>query len=190
MSSLSICICHYDNEQRNHNLITIWNKLNFQIRDNNLKENVEILIETDTGQSYVGEKRNRLLNKCSKEYVCFIDDDDDISDNYLKDIFDNLENNDILFLRINHIVNGEYKKTIVPSLHIENEIGEYYFVKNHFHLCPHKLSLAKEIYFPLSSFAEDLEYSINLSKKIYLHKYLENPIYIYLDNINTSLTRI
>jgi len=188
--TLSICICHFDSQERNMSLKKLWNELNNQIERNNVNDKVKILIETDKGQLSVGNKRNSLINKCSTDYIAFIDDDDMISEDYIEQIFRTLnseEDLDILFIKINHIIDGKLNKVIIPSINIENEINSTQFTKNYFHLCPHKLSISKKVLFLNMSFAEDKEYSNRLSLHINKSKYIDNPIYIYLDDSSKSL---
>lgn len=48
-----------------------------------LTPEVELLIDTDDGEVPTGVKRNRMMEIATGEYVCFIDDDDMISDDYI-----------------------------------------------------------------------------------------------------------
>lgn len=44
---------------------------------------VEVLTEVDRGEMSIGKKRNLLLDRAQGEYVCFIDDDDEVSSDYI-----------------------------------------------------------------------------------------------------------
>jgi hypothetical protein len=67
--------------------------------------------------------------------------------------------------------------------------GEAVFKTNHFHLCPHKKSIAKSVLFECINFAEDMIYSQKMVKYINNAQFIYEPIYIYLDNLEKSLTR-
>jgi transcriptional regulator CtsR len=107
---LSILICSVENDERQESLNKLIHELNNQICSNYAENIVEILVEKDNGTMSVGTKRNVLIDKANGEYICFIDDDDFIAENYLNLILQNLTK-DILIIRIDHIVNGvKYKE--------------------------------------------------------------------------------
>jgi len=54
----------------------------------NLLNEVEILYLLDNRQKTIGEKRNILLNSAKGDFLTFIDDDDRVSDNYIKKIIE------------------------------------------------------------------------------------------------------
>ena len=47
---------------------------------------IEIITEEDNGENSVGKKRNNVLDRAAGEYVCFIDDDDMVTDIYVSEI--------------------------------------------------------------------------------------------------------
>lgn len=186
---LSILICSVENEDRQSNLKRILHELNVQISKNYAENIVEVIIEKDNGEMSVGTKRNILISKAKGEYICFIDDDDFISIDYLEKILENLKG-DILTIRIKHIQNGIELKPIQPSLYIDNiETSEVIFRTNHFHLCPHKREKATEVMFREINFAEDMDYSQKLVQFVHHYEQINDELYIYNDNLNKSLTR-
>lgn len=52
---------------------------------------VEIIYLKDDGELSIGEKRNQLLKKAIGDYVCFVDDDDEVSKNYVSNILKAIE---------------------------------------------------------------------------------------------------
>ena len=166
-------------------------ELHRQISKNYAEEIIEIIIDSDNMIKSVGKKRNDLIEKAEGEYICFIDDDDFISENYLSIILNQLNSGiDILLIGIDHIQNGVKQTKILPSLYIDNlNTGEAVFKTNHFHLCPHKKSIAKSVLFECINFAEDMLYSQNMVKHINNSFLISEPIYIYFDNLEKSLTR-
>lgn len=186
---LSILICSVNNEDRQSNLKKILHELNVQISKNYAENMIEVIVEKDNGEMSVGQKRNLLIKKSKGEYICFIDDDDFISFDYLEKILENLKG-DILTIRIKHIVNGIESKPIQPSLYIDNlETNDVIFKTNHFHLCPHLREKAIEVMFREINFAEDMDYSQKLVKYIQNYEQITDELYIYNDNLNKSLTR-
>ena len=55
-------------------------------------DRVEILVMLDNKSFHIYEKRNELLNMARGEYLCFLDDDDNVADNYIPSILDVLDN--------------------------------------------------------------------------------------------------
>ena len=122
---LSILICSVENNERQESLNKLVHELNHQVCSNYAENIVEILVEKDNGTMSVGEKRNVLIDKANGEYICFIDDDDYVAENYLNLILQNLTK-DILLIRIDHRVNGMQSKEIQPSLYIDNLETTYF----------------------------------------------------------------
>jgi glycosyltransferase involved in cell wall biosynthesis len=188
---LSILICAVEIEERQIKLKKLVSELHRQISKNYAEEIVEILIDADNMTKSVGQKRNDLISKAKGHFVCFIDDDDFITENYLSTILHHLNIGiDILLIGISHIENGINKTKILPSLFIDNlTTNEVVFKTNHFHLCPHKKSIAELVSFDCVNFAEDMIYSKKMGKHISNHAVIYDPIYIYFDNLEKSLTR-
>lgn len=84
MKKLSILICSLD--ERKDKLKKLTDILNKQTNDN-----VEILANVDNRTKSVGMKRNELVKEAQGQYVCFIDDDDEIAPNYIPKIMDAIE---------------------------------------------------------------------------------------------------
>ena len=189
--TLSILICSVDIEERQIKLKKLISELHRQISKNYAEEIVEIIVDTDNMYKSVGKKRNDLIEKSKGEFICFIDDDDFVSENYLSTILYHLNSGiDILLIGIKHIKNGVNQIKILPSLYIDNlNTGEAVFKTNHFHLCPHKKSIARNVLFECVNFAEDMLYSQKMVKHINNSYLISEPIYIYFDNLEKSLTR-
>ena len=97
--NLSILICSVETEERKIKLKKLISELHRQISKNYAEEIVEIIIDTDNMIKSVGQKRNDLIEKAKGEFICFIDDDDFISENYLSTILVNLNSSvDIILI--------------------------------------------------------------------------------------------
>jgi glycosyltransferase involved in cell wall biosynthesis len=189
--TLSILICSVDIEERQIKLKKLISELNRQISKNYAEEIIEVIVDTDNMNKSVGQKRNDLIEKAQGQFICFIDDDDFITENYLSVILHHLNSGiDILLIGIEHIVNGVNQTKILPSLYLDNlTTSEVVFKTNHFHLCPHKKSIAERVLFDCVNFAEDMIYSQKMVKHINNSYVILTPIYIYFDNLEKSLTR-
>ena len=78
---------------RAEQLKKLTDELDIQIELYNLKDSVEILTEIDNKEKTIGDKRNIVKAKAKGEYICFIDDDDMVSEDYLSEIFIATESN-------------------------------------------------------------------------------------------------
>ena len=88
------------------------------ILDNQKNEKVEILLNKDNREKTVGKKRNELINQAKGKYICFIDDDDIVSDDYISKILYSINNSnpDVIGLELDYIVNGVKKGRAYHSL--------------------------------------------------------------------------
>lgn len=100
-----VIISEFNNIKFNY----IFNKIRNDIINNDLQDEIELLyyINNDNLDNY--QKLNHLINLCKGKYISFINEEDDISDNFIKDIYLNL-NHDCLFLNIINYKNGNFYK--------------------------------------------------------------------------------
>jgi hypothetical protein len=155
---------------------------------------IELIIVSDDKTRTVGDKRNEVLDKANGKYVCFIDDDDLISPNYIPKIFNKLhkeiydgigfwgmyyvsENPTMLFNHAN-INNGHFKKD-----------GKQYRPLNH--LNPVRTEIAKAIRFPDKNYAEDSDYCDRLleSGLVKSEYNFDEVMYHYLWSPQETLTQ-
>lgn len=86
----------------------------------NYKE-VELLILTDNRKMSIGEKRNKLKSIAKGKYIVYIDDDDMISDNYVREILLATKNNtDCILFNEWKTVNDREGKIIKYSINYIN----------------------------------------------------------------------
>lgn len=147
---------------------------------------VELLID-DSEFDSIGEKRNRLLQKADGKYVCFIDDDDFVSDNYLPFIFEGINKgvdccsllgeitedgkNPLLF---EHSIKYKEYKTNTPDKPIRYE-------RYPNHLNAIRSSIAKQFRFPEKNHGEDTSWAAQIHKSglIKTEHYIPEIIYYY-----------
>jgi len=165
-------------------------KLNKQIINFGYIDRVQILILCDTKEYTVGEKRNRLLELSTGKYVCFIDDDDDISDNYLCEIIKAIESNaDVITFCGDYVANNRVTPFSISSVHRDNfdEVNMLYRLPNH--LCPVKRELALNCMFTNKNFGEDSDYAELLNKIINSEYHINLKLYFYMYDGNKSQTK-
>lgn len=146
-------------------------------------KDVEILTYSDNREHSVGFKRNALLDKAKGDYVCFVDDDDDVSDTYVDDILAAIKSKpDCVSLTGVITFSGNHPRTFIHSLKYNNYFDKdevYYRPPNH--LNPIKASIAKQFKFPDKSFSEDTDWCMQICNAGILKTEVEiiKPYYFY-----------
>ena len=141
---------------------------------------VEILVSADNGELSIGRKRNKLIDKARGQYIAFIDDDDDISDNYIALIMKALEKSpDCVGLRGKILYEGvfaEFRHSIqYQGWYTSNDV--FYRTPNH--LNPIKKSKATQVPFNNSDFGEDQSYSHTIRRLLKTEVFVDEVIYFY-----------
>lgn len=187
---LSILICSL--EERFHSFSRLYEKL--QKQSEPYKELIEIRFQKDNGEMSTGEKRNLLLSRAEGKYICFVDDDDDISDDYISSIIQALEENSDCdcvgiqgllmsskgsFLFEHSIEHQGWYTTFNP-----NSPNDPMFIRTPNHLNPVKKSIAEQIGFSLKNFGEDGDYSMGIKRYLKTEVFIEHPIYFYIKEID------
>ena len=164
---------------RQHKLQSLLNELDKQITNSNLKD-IEVLVNGEDGS--IGKKRNDLLKKAKGDYVCFIDDDDRISPDYIVKIYRGLlDEPDCISLIGIMTVNGKGQKRFIHSLKYNSyfeKAGTYYRPPNHLNTI--KRELALKVKYPDINFGEDTDWAMKLSQSGLLKKeYKINTVLYY-----------
>ena len=150
------------NERKEQHLDKLLSVLDRQMTKE-MRQVVEVMVNADDGEKTVGQKRNEILNNASGKFICFVDDDDGIDDEYVKSIVDVIENNDELdcigFSGM-YYVNGTpkmvFKHANTYGGHYKDSSGVQHRPVNH--LNPVKLEIARKVGFPEKNFGEDSDY--------------------------------
>lgn len=142
-------------------------------------DGVEILYNAEAGT--IGQKRQVLLQQSKGEYVAFIDDDDSVSDNYIRDIMKATDRGpDCVGISGIMTTNGGNTKQWhiskdYTSWHEAN--GVYYRSTNH--LSPVRRSIALSVGFPNIAHGEDYAYSMGLKGLLTTEVKIPHSIYHY-----------
>lgn len=180
-------------ESRKDDFEYIYNKLNSQIQNLNLIKDVEILYFSDNKENSVGYKRNELLSRSKSKYISFVDDDDDVSDFYVKYIYDLLlEDNDCVSLNGIITFEGRNPKKFIHSLKYNSYFekdGIYYRPPNHLNTI--KRELVEKIKFPDINKGEDTDWAMNICKSGLLktESVLDKVVYYYKFSEKTTETQ-
>lgn len=126
----------------------------------------EVRLLVDNKESSVGKKRQKLLQEAEGKYMSFIDDDDDITDEYIQDLWQCMEgNHDVM--RLYGTMSGytffhslDIKLTDVMVAHSNPPV----FQGPPNHLNPALTDLVKHISFRDITRGEDLDWTIRLAQ--------------------------
>jgi glycosyltransferase involved in cell wall biosynthesis len=145
---------------------------------------VEILIYSGDSET-IGNKRNYLMQSAKGEYLCFFDDDDMPSEDYIKELLKGIESvADCISLRGIMTTNGSNPEVFEHSLKYKswrttkNEI-KYERYPNHLNCI--KSNIAKQIKFPEINHGEDYDWSKKLHESGLLKSeyYTDKVLYHY-----------
>ena len=149
-------------------------------------KDVEIVIEFDERVLSVGEKRNRALDRAQGRYICFVDDDDMVSPNYVKHILWIIGNTDVdcCALTGEITLNGGMPQKFIHSLkyktwYEEGEGRDKIYYRNPNHLNVVKREIARRVRFIDISTGEDADYSKRLLKHLTVQGEIDPTLYYY-----------
>lgn len=169
--------------------------LHTQLHTLNYQNEVEILKDLRAPEvASIGTKRNALLKRATGEYVVQIDDDDKVSNDYLKHIFEGINSKvDCCSLAGWITVNGGNPKIFEHSIRYtswkENKLDDgakyadnyinYERYPNHLNCI--RTEIARQFIFPESNFGEDKVWSDTLfaSGLLKTEHYIPEIIYYY-----------
>jgi GT2 family glycosyltransferase len=160
---LSILICSL--QRRLGEFSTLALKLENQAKN----RPVEVLWLGDNKSMSVGEKRNKLLFISRGQYVCFVDDDDMVEDDYVEQILKGMEKNpDVVCFNVgfrNAEIGGPEMPAIFSIKNVFNQNLEDRRIRMPNHLMAVKREHALKVGFTEKSFGEDTDYGLRLRGK-------------------------
>lgn len=174
---LSILICTIDSRKNEFNKLLT--KLKMQALDE-----VEILSICDNKEMTIGAKRNKLLKMAEGDYVCFVDDDDSVSDDYINSILKATKSKpDCIGFKIECNMEGKIESAIASNRYdtwCENKDG-YRYCRTIYHKTPVKREIALKIGYKDIRYAEDHDYSSRLKQSGLLKKevFIDKVLYYY-----------
>lgn len=154
-----------------------------------LTSEIEVLTCKDNKQFTIGAKRNSLVNESKGKYVCFIDDDDRVSQNYISLIMEGI-NKDVDCCSLTGIItiNGRNPRTFIHSLQYKSyyERNKIYY-RPPTHLNCIRSGIVRQFPFPEIDWAEDSAQAMAMSNAgvIKTEHYIKNVLYFY-DYLDTK----
>ena len=164
--------------------------LNKQVVENNLMHRVQILSLCDSKEISVGKKRNILLNESIGKYVCFIDDDDIVSTNYLIKLLEGINSNaDVITFCGDYVEHNRHTPFSISMIHRGNYNHPNIFYRLPNHLCPVKREIALMSLFTDKNFGEDSDYSERINGHLKNEFHIQDKLYFYMYDSNNSQTK-
>ena len=157
------------------------NVLVWELQRQSQGKEVEIIIDDNEGKT-TGEKRNRLKDRAQGEYIVFVDDDDQISSEYVSELLKGCESgSDVVVFNGYMTTNGKNRVNFVIRLGETYEMRDGVFYRYPNHLCAVKRSLVKDIHFPNVSKREDFIWSTKIkdSEVLKTQYVIEKDLYHY-----------
>ena len=170
-------------------------RLEYQIRQLGPVPEVEVVLFEDNKENPVGFKRNKLLQDAKGDFVVFVDDDDELSDDYIFQIYTAILDHpkvDAIGLRGIITVNGGNPRQVIYSMHNQGNYesdGIYY--RPPCHLTPIRRTIAQRFRFPDGkNFGEDTDYATEIlnSKAVKSEFFIDKVLYHYRYNASLSQT--
>lgn len=181
--NLSILICTIPNRIEMFNMLQ--NKILSQIEKANSNE-VEIL-SNDRLDITTGEKRNILLSQAKGEYLCFVDDDDDVADYYIEELLNAIKSKkDCVSLKGIITWDGDNPEIFEHSTKYKEysnnlRFQEVVYERYPNHLNCIKSSIAKQISFTHKNHSEDTDFADALFRSglLQTEHHIEKILYYY-----------
>jgi glycosyltransferase involved in cell wall biosynthesis len=177
-------------------------KLMTQIED---RPDVEILGFFDNKKRTVGQKRNELLRMAQGEYLTFIDDDDDIADDYISSIMETLTAHpeaDCVVFDCICTINGDVHSQTYSKYSIQyeynqtptispNPLNPSWTIGNQWtgkpaHTMVYKSTIAKNHIYANQNYGEDVDWVVRACKEIKNEIRIDKILYFY--NFNTAIS--
>lgn len=171
-------------------------ELDRQIDQAGLREDVEVLTFPDSRERTVGSKRNALVERAGGQFVCFVDDDDEVADDYVYQIHEAITLNPgvdcIGFRGILTRGGTAHQRQVVYSVHYPGPFesgGTYY--RPPCHLTPVRRDIAVRYRYGDLNLGEDAKWSVNVAadKAIKNECFIDKILYHYRFNPKTSGTQ-
>ena len=153
---------------------------------------LEICLDFDNRESSIGDKRQRLLNRAAGKYLAFVDDDDEITDDYIQDVWECIRGHYHVMKLLGTFQSYKFYHsiTVKPTDTMATFEDPPLFRRPPNHLNPMLSDIAKLIPFLTNvSFGEDYDWALKLMRTGFLQKEFTPPEghihYLYILNPKT-----
>jgi glycosyltransferase involved in cell wall biosynthesis len=148
-------------------------------------EKVQLLFYKDKrGENTTGAKRNVLLEQSKGKFVVFVDDDDDISPEYIPSIIATIQDNpdiDAIGIQGVYSENGNNQMPFETGARWNWETTNGWYTRFVNHISPIKRDIAIQFKFPDKTIGEDYDWTMQVKKSGLIKKdvIIKKKIYYY-----------
>lgn len=175
-------------------LAILLQKLESQIAEYGAHSGIQIVTREDEGQESIGAKRNALLEGAQGRFVIFVDDDDDVSDDYVHQLRRAiLDHPDIDCIGMRAIMSRAGKETwsVVYSLRYSRpSSGPRIYFRPPQHITAIRREIALHHKFPDVRFGEDSSWAERIFPELKKEHFIDKVLYHYRFNVATTATQV
>jgi cellulose synthase/poly-beta-1,6-N-acetylglucosamine synthase-like glycosyltransferase len=140
-----------------------------------------------------GAKRQALIQQADTDYVCFVDDDDAVVDDYCTLMLAAMDSDpapDVIGFRLRHFMDGYLQGMAIISLRCKHWMtrptvqGVMLYDRTPNHLSPIRTSIARDVGYKSITVGEDADYSHRLYRQhgaTMREKFVDSYVYDYLE---------
>ena len=166
------------------NLIHIYEKLMKQVGSD---DRVEILTLVDNKLLSIGAKRQSLLDISRGRYLAFLDDDDDVSNDYIQSLLSaTKENSDVITFDQHCNVNGQEFLVNFGVGNPHESLHSKKIKRPPYHICAWSSKIAKQIKFQDISYGEDIHWCSGLYPFLKSETHIDKILHFYQYSDKTS----
>ena len=161
---------------------------------------VELIVDLDNCKRSIVEKRNSILHKAQGTFICFIDDDDEISPDFVMSIVEIIESGsqvDCITFNQECNINGKQLRVSfglgnpVTSLEVTNGLKIPIVHRPPYHMCAFRSQLAKSVIFRESTndagkSTEDIDWLVRLYPLLETEHKIQKVLHLYKFNSGDS----
>lgn len=145
-------------------------------------DDIEIFWDIDNGEKAIAHKRQDLLERATGDYICFVDDDDQVPDYYIAAILKAIESKpDVVGFSGRYFYDGREGKPFIHSIkynHWFEDAQAYYRCPTP--LNPIKREIALAVGFdPKLRLVEDHDFSRRIQPFLKTEVFIDKPMYYY-----------
>lgn len=156
-----------------------------------LRPDVELIVLRDNKKMTIGEKRNKLLWLASGQYVAFVDDDDQVTPDYVPALCNAIASDrpDVVCFTVTVRGYGPTKPCHYHPTFPHSETKNEYKRKPN-HLMAWRRDLARRVPFPEINAGEDTQWANKMAQHAKKVTTIDRPLYTYLfDKSDNSMLR-
>lgn len=155
---------------------------------------IQVMVLWNNYETELSELRQVMIEHATADYINFIDDDDNVSDDYCDKIYPLLDGVDYIGFRVAFYQQGQKQKQVVHSLTSEGwfDNGEGYFRRGTL-INPTKREIMLKAGFKASDYRkgvpEDTAYATNVDPYLKTEHFIEEEVHIYMPTDDHAWSR-